>query len=151
MGAELLGLEIFRGDDDKEYKLIHGFAGGYVTIKPDDIQFFRGVIAKGKPVPFSQLKISERVGRTCDSCGIISHCTKVIRDPSSAAEHIQTLCNHCIACSESFALKEVVSRNEEDGRVTTDDRIIMKDYGTCERCTVYSCYHHPKRLHAVNE
>lgn len=122
-GANILELEWFRGEDEKQYRLHDHQQQVIKPVKSEDVYLLRGAIVNGKSVPFSQLSSVNKESENCDCCGIISHCTKIVKDP--VTERLERLCNHCMARHEHPKIRD-------EG----DDSL-------CRNCTMLSCSNNP--------
>lgn len=127
------GMNWAKGEPDKTYEYINDRGGEVVDIKYDRVLLFSGASIDGRPIPPSQLQISERDRNGCADCGIISHCTKEFMDPKYNDPEVKfSLCNTCMIKSE---VKAIRSRG---------------DATICDECTVGSCPHHPSWISKAN-
>jgi len=124
-GANILELEWFRGDDGNQYKIHDHQQQAIRSVKSEDVYFLRGAVIEGRTVPFSQVSSSRKENESCDCCGINSHCTKDIRDPS--LDRMERLCNNCM-------IKHEHPKVRDEG-----------DQSRCENCTVLTCPNNPAR------
>jgi hypothetical protein len=123
--ADDIGLEVEEGRPDKKYIFSDGF-GRKTEVDPKEVVFVRTAFVKGQPVACRQIEEDLRLEDTCEMCGIISHCVKVVRDEENFNKKVKA-CEHCLSYSESLSLKS-------EG-----------DLGKCESCVILECPHHPMR------
>lgn len=123
--AKLLNLECFPGSDDKEYIYYPDVGPRELPVKPENILFLKGIVIDGMPAFTSLLDIKQKKEESCEDCGIISFCTKVILEPA-AGRHLMRLCNFCISHHSHPRVYD--QGNKED----------------CKRCPKTTCAHNEK-------
>lgn len=123
--ADLLQLQVFRGQDDKNYFLVDRENVVEDKIPADDVWFLNGLVVKGVVTDPKGLRISEGARAPCDGCGIISFCLKNVLDP--AVGTLKSYCNFCVTSHES---PKVYDQGGES---------------ICRNCTVTTCAHHPAK------
>lgn len=117
------------GKDEFQYDFHDPNSMDVYKLKSGQVHFFAGAAVNGHPVHPNCIVASRRPTSQCDSCGIVSHCTKTVRDPSR--DRLETLCNVCICMHE-------ITKVQEQG---------SKDL--CRHCTFTTCHHHPQSKRAV--
>lgn len=123
--ADLLGLQTFRGETNKNYMIVDHEEVVENRVDGDNVWFVQGLIFDGAPADLARLRVSEKTREPCDGCGMIASCLKIIRDPDK--DVLTSLCNFCCTYHESLQVKD------------------LGGLDTCQRCTVTNCAHHPER------
>ena len=99
---DLLNFDWEEGKPDTAYKISDGL-GRLKDLASEELVFFRGAMVRGVLINPRQIMLEQRELNGCDSCGILSHCTKVVTDQSGRPEHI---CNHCTGKSEHQRVRD---------------------------------------------
>lgn len=120
--VEMLGFDWRRGESDKNYEITGHNGEPQKALNGSDIVFMQAVIAKSSFVNPRLVVEQEIELEGCDACGILSHCTKVIRN--KATDKLERICNNCLVYDEQL-------RGEGDA-------------ARCEGCSKIMCEHHPK-------
>lgn len=121
----LLGFEWSQGDPSCLYEVLSLTTAPARQVKSEDVYFFRGIMADREPIMPVRLKISKKESKTCDSCGIISHCVQEIRHPRT--ERLSSYCSNCLSNHEDIWFRDYRDTNE------------------CSSCPKDTCSHNPKR------
>jgi len=124
-----LGFQWTCGKDEYQYDFHDPNSMDIYKLKSNQVHFFAGAAVNGCPVHPQSIAISKRATAQCEGCGIVSHCTKTIRDPSK--DRMETLCNVCICHHEYSKVQDLGERD------------------LCRRCTASDCYHHPQSKKAI--
>lgn len=123
--ATSLGLRWDRGRDDRLYEYYNPETGEVHPVPSEIIMFIRGIAIRGNVIDERLLNSFEKNHQRCDGCGMSSHCIKEVRDPRT--DRLESLCNYCLSMDEMRRVKE------------------QADPSVCDRCTVTTCAHHPRK------
>lgn len=119
--ASMLNFDWRRGESDKKYEVFDPQTGDHEVTKGNDITFMHATIHKSKFIPSNHIREIQIELEGCDGCGILSHCTKEIRNKIS--DRLEKICNHCLVYDDQL-------RGEGD-------------LSLCSGCTKTMCEHHP--------
>lgn len=123
--VEMCGFDWAAGSPEYTYDLRDGYGRSVDRLKAEQIYFMQAVVAKGSFVPSSQIEMKKVDKTGCDACGILAHCTRVVRDSRGKD---MTVCNNCLQYNED-----------------SDTRSLSGGHKECEKCTAMACDHHPSR------
>ena len=132
--SQIFKFQIKQGEDTNEYILVDNINRCFHSLKNTQVWFYEGYLVDGVPVPLAtsrdenfippyELEFSEMSKIKCDSCGIVSHCTKEVLDPFT--DSLLQICNFCLS---NYAHQRV----REQG-----------DFSKCEGCKLSQCSNHP--------
>lgn len=122
--VDMCGFDWAYGESESKY-IIRDQYGRVKEVSHDQIMFLQTCVAAGNfvnPTLVSSKKI-EKVG--CDSCGVLSHCTRpIVQDNGGTKDY----CNHCLQYVEDPNARDKGGGIEE-----------------CKKCSALLCEYHPAR------
>lgn len=121
--VNLVGFDWNEGSSEYTYDVRDAYGRTLDRLKHDQIYFLQTAVAKGEFLSIHQVTPRPVEKHGCDKCGILSHCTRELKD--SRGEPMK-VCNHCLQFSED-----------------QDDRARSGGLKECEGCTAVGCEHHP--------
>lgn len=135
--SQIFKFQIKQGEDTNEYVLIDNINRCVHSLKNTQVWFYEGYMVDGMPVPLVnsrdenfippyELEFSEITRIKCESCGIVSHCTKEVLDPIT--DNLLQMCNFCLTYHEHPKVSEQGS------------------FSKCESCRLLQCSNHPQNL-----
>ena len=123
--VNLFGFDWAAGDPALAYEFRDEYGRVLDRIKSDQIYFLQAAVAKGEFVPLSQITTVPVEKHGCDACGILSHCTRVIKDSRGKDMRV---CNHCLQFNDE-----------------SDNRSLSGGHKECESCTATLCEYNPAK------
>lgn len=133
--SNIFKFKLKKGEQSKEYLLVDNQIKNTFSLKSTQVWFYEGCLVDGHPIPLVknreenfippiELEISDLAKNKCDGCGIVSHCTQEVLEPS--ADELLTMCNFCLTFHESPRVKD------------------KGGYDRCVECDSMRCVHHPR-------
>lgn len=121
--VNLFEMEWSQGQSDETYEVLDGMGRAQEKVNGKDVWLLKTLVAKGQFLTSRQIARVQIEVIGCDKCGIMSHCTRQIRDRHSS--HTERVCNHCLILDDTL-------RDQGDTR-------------QCKECTKALCEYHPSR------
>lgn len=119
---ECLQMECSPGSEETHYEIVRQDGFSSEVVEPKNILEAKGYFVNGQFTSPQKIHTEERPSIQCEDCLMLGPCPQEIKKLGV------NLCNHCLVCSDNYAL-----RNLGDPRLCE------------ERCQYTQCHHHPQR------